>query len=61
MSVITITCPARCKDCIFLKAHKFGKLRRSICTNVESPRYNINPYLSQVRLRDLVCDKWKLF
>ena len=60
MAVITITYPAKCKDCAFLKPHKFWKMRRNICTNPESPRYDINVYLSQVRLKDLVCDKWKL-
>ena len=61
MAIITITRPAKCKDCIFLKPYKFGKMRRNICTNKDSERYDMNPYLSRVRLNDLVCDKWKLF
>ena len=60
MSVITITYPAKCKDCIFLKPHKFGGNRRHICTNPLSPRFDPNVYLSQVRLKDLVCDVWKI-
>ena len=61
MTVISITYPARCKDCIFIKPHKFGNMKRNICTNPESPRhYPNNTYLSRVALKDLVCDKWKL-
>ena len=60
MSVITITYPAKCKDCKFLKPYKFGGNRRHICTNKESPRYDANVYLSQVRLKDKVCDVWEL-
>lgn len=60
MTVISITYPARCKDCIFCKPKTFGKMNRHICTNKESPRYNESPNLSKVSLRDLVCDKWKL-
>ena len=60
MAVITITYPAKCKDCIFIKQHNFGKLKRHICTNPESPRFDQNEYLSKVNLKDKVCDVWKL-
>lgn len=59
MTVISITYPARCKDCIFCKPKTFGKMRRNICTNTESPRYDPMPYLSMVALKDKVCDNWK--
>lgn len=61
MTIITITYPAKCKDCIHLKPCTFGKLRRNICTNPLSPRYNPDKQLSMVRLRDRVCDDWELF
>lgn len=60
MSVITITYEAKCKHCIHLKPYKFGQLKRSICTNPLSPRFDINPYLSKVSPKDKVCDKWQL-
>ena len=60
MTVISITYPAKCKDCIFCKPKTFGKMHRHICTNKESPRYDPSPYLSRVALRDKVCDKLKL-
>jgi hypothetical protein len=60
MTIITITSPARCKDCKFIKAKTFGKARRHICTNTVSERYDPSPYLSQVALRDKVCSKWSL-
>jgi len=60
MAVITITYPAKCKDCKFIKAKTFGRARRNICTNPESERYDPNTYLSRVALKDRVCDKWAL-
>lgn len=58
---VTITYDAKCKDCIFLKQRYFGKMKRHVCTNVKSQRhYPENEYLSQVRLKDLVCNEWKL-
>lgn len=60
MAIISITYPAKCKDCKFIQAKTFGRAKRNICTNPESPRYNANPYLSRVALRDRVCSSWKL-
>lgn len=60
MTVVTVTRNAKCKDCVFIKSHKFGKAKRNICTNPESPRYDPYPPLSRVALNELVCDKWKL-
>lgn len=54
MAIISITYPARCKDCKFLYKYPVGKRKYSRCDNPESPRYTQNR-----RQRDLVCDKWK--
>ncbi len=56
---VSITYAAKCKDCIFIKPKTFGKMRRHICTNPESPRYDPCAYLSRVTLKDKVCDRWK--
>lgn len=55
MAIMTITYPARCKDCMFLKKLPVGKKNYRRCDNPESPRYTQNR-----RQRDLVCYKWKL-
>lgn len=60
MSILSITYPAKCKDCIFLEQKYFGKMKRHICTNQKSPRYDPNPYFSRVALRDPVCSEWRL-
>jgi len=51
----TITYNAKCKDCKFIERYQAGKLIRHKCTNEKSSHYNTN-----VRLKDLVCDSWKL-
>ncbi|GEM_PF-4533754 len=59
--IIEITYAAKCKDCKFIKPKTFGKMRRHICTNPESPRFDPHgPYFSRVTLKDKVCEKWKL-
>jgi hypothetical protein len=55
MTVIEITRPARCKDCIFLDRIKVGKRIRHQCINEMSPHAG-----DFITLRDLVCDNWKL-
>lgn len=54
MSIMTITYPARCKDCEFMMQAYVAKKRHYICNNTESPRYTQN-----IRQGDLVCQKWK--
>lgn len=55
MTIITITRNAKCKDCKFCNSYRKGKLRRHKCINTKSEYYN-----QDVRLNDLVCDKWEL-
>ena len=58
--VITYTREARCSDCHFLKQFMYGKLKRHCCTNKESARCDGYDFTSQVRLKDLACNKWKV-
>ena len=59
--ITTITYDAKCKDCIFIKQWYIGKMKRHICTNPKSPRHEPrSKYTSQVRLKDLACNEWKL-
>lgn len=60
MTQVIFTYPAKCKDCKFIKPITFGRAKRNICTNSESNRYDPNPYLSRVSLKDKVCDKWEI-
>lgn len=60
MTIIEITRRAKCKDCRYIESKTFGRAKRHICTNKESDRYDPNPYLSRVALRDIVCENWKL-
>ena len=60
MAIIEIIYPAKCKDCKFIEVKFFRKMKRHICTNPESERYDHNPFLSRVALRDKACDKFKL-
>ena len=55
MTVVTITRPARCKDCIYLKRGRIGKRVRHACHN------KLSPHFIELRtLKDPVCDKWAL-
>ncbi len=56
MTTITITRPAKCKDCRFCVDYPKGKLKRHFCVNRESPRTGMD-----IRLKDNVCDKWELY
>ena len=55
MTTITITRPARCKDCRFCKPEYQGKRKIHRCNNPESEYYQ-----SQITLRDYVCDNQEL-
>ena len=61
MTVTTYTRPAKCKDCTFAQQYrpmkKDGTLswrKRAKCLNPESGK-------TDIRMNDLVCNKWKLF
>jgi hypothetical protein len=60
MTIVSITYPAKCKDCQFIKPIKIKNTNRNICTNPESTRYDPNPFLSRVALKDKACDKFQL-
>jgi hypothetical protein len=55
MTVITITRPAKCSDCIFMKEHYEGKRKYHKCQNPASSHYE-----QFRRLKDKVCDHWIL-
>jgi len=55
MSIMTYTRPAYCKDCKFSDDMYKGKRKLTKCTNPESIQHE-----KQIRLKDRVCDKWKL-
>jgi hypothetical protein len=54
MGTMTWTRRARCKDCRFCVSYPKGKLNRHYCVNRDSKNKG-----SDVRLSDLVCDKWE--
>lgn len=55
MTIVTYNRSAKCKDCIFLKSEYLGRRKTHRCNNNQSRYFN-----SQMTLKDLVCDKWKL-
>lgn len=61
MAIIEMKYPAKCKDCKYIQSKTFGRAKRNICTNPKSERYDPNPYLSRVTLKDRVCKAWELF
>ena len=61
MTVVSHVRPARCSDCKFCDPIMVGKLKRNRCDNPKSPRHNEDKQKPTIRLRDLVCDEWKLF
>jgi hypothetical protein len=67
MTIITITRNAKCKDCKYCewfyppkKDGTTSKLKRHICSNLESSRYGAKNSGKTITQNDLVCDKWKL-
>ena len=59
---MTITYPAKCKDCKFSEMYnprknngELSRKRKTKCKNPESIRA-----FQDIRQTDLVCDKWKL-
>lgn len=55
MTVVSITYPAKCKDCRFCVSYPRGKRKRHYCTNKKSPRSG-----SDIASRDKVCSEWEL-
>ena len=60
MTTITITRPAKCKDCRYLDRFKKGKLIRHRCSNPESERYDKKYGEKTITLNDKVCTKWMI-
>lgn len=61
MTIVSITKPAKCKDCKFIQSVWFGvkkNQKRHKCINPESPRYGHE--FSTIKPFDFVCEKWKL-
>lgn len=60
MTVISITRPAKCKDCRYCQSFYKGKLKRHRCSNPLSDRYGVKYSDKTIRLNDLVCKVWEL-
>lgn len=58
--IVEIQYEAKCKHCKSIKPRIFGKMKRHICTNPESKRFDMNPYLSRVALKDKACEQFEL-
>jgi hypothetical protein len=54
-TIVSITYPAKCKDCEFCISYPRGKRKRHYCANKKSPRSG-----DDVSLKDKVCDVWSM-